>query len=152
MVVFYCFELSHVIFFKLRMKELLAKLSKFTKWQLFLKFRHYEKATKFEKISHLFWQISCFYSVASKQVGYFFKFLWPSQKSWTLIKSSTVKLGDKEPFPIWPIVNLLHKDKEHLALRNNFRMTKKFLITKFDCTDITLCWVTSKKNPVSFQS
>ena len=24
-------------------------------------------------------------------------------------------------------------DKEHLALRNNFRMTKKFLITKFDC-------------------
>ena len=24
-------------------------------------------------------------------------------------------------------------DKEHLALRNNFRVTKKFLITKFDC-------------------
>ena len=30
--------------------------------------------------------------------------------------------------------NLLHKDKEHLELRNNFRMTKKFLIAKFDCT------------------
>ena len=37
-----------------------------------LKLRHYEKATKFEKISHLFWQNSCFYSVASKQVGDFF--------------------------------------------------------------------------------
>ena len=30
--------------------------------------------------------------------------------------------------------NLLHKDKEHLPLRNNFKVTKKFLITKFDCT------------------
>ena len=28
----------------------------------------------------------------------------------------------------WPIVNLLHKYYEHLALRNNFRVTKKFLI------------------------
>ena len=37
-----------------------------------IKLRHYEKATKFEKISHLFWQNSCFYSVASKQVGDFF--------------------------------------------------------------------------------
>ena len=34
----------------------------------------------------------------------------------------------------WPICHLLHKDKEHLTLRNNFRVTKKFLITKFDCT------------------
>ena len=33
----------------------------------------------------------------------------------------------------WPIVNSFHKNKEHLALRNNFRVTKKFLITKFDC-------------------
>ena len=32
-----------------------------------LKFRYYEKATKFEKISHLFWQNSCFYSVGSKK-------------------------------------------------------------------------------------
>ena len=31
-------------------------------------------------------------------------------------------------------VNLHHKDKEHLALRNNFMVTKKFLITKFDCS------------------
>ena len=42
------------------------------------------------------------------------------------------KLVWRNHFP-WPIVNLLHKDKEHLALRNNFRVTKKFLITKFDC-------------------
>ena len=27
----------------------------------------------------------------------------------------------------WPIVNSLHKYKEHLALGNNFRVTKKFL-------------------------
>ena len=56
--------------------------------------------------------------------------------------SNTVKLGDKERFDReqlvlknhfpWPIVNLLHKDKEFLAWRNNFRVTKKFLITKFD--------------------
>ena len=50
-----------------------------------VKFRGYEKATKFEKISHLFWQNSCFYSEASKQLGDFFKFLQPFQKSWTLI-------------------------------------------------------------------
>ena len=42
-------------------------------------------------------------------------------------------------FP-WPICHLLHKDKEHLALRNNFRATKKFLIAKFDCTYIK-AWV-----------
>jgi hypothetical protein len=34
-LVFSCWELSHVIFLMLRKKELLAKLSKFTKWQLF---------------------------------------------------------------------------------------------------------------------
>ena len=50
-----------------------------------IKLRHYEKATKLEKISHLFWQNSCFYSVVSKEEEYFSKFLWPSQKSWTLI-------------------------------------------------------------------
>ena len=37
-----------------------------------------------KKISHLFWQNSCFHSVVSKQVGDFFKFLWSSQKNWTL--------------------------------------------------------------------
>ena len=44
----------------------------------------------------------------------------------------------------WPIANLLHKDKEHLALRNNFRVTKKFLITKFDCTTHLNKVITSK--------
>ena len=32
------------------------------------------------------------------------------------------------------ICHLLHKDMELLALRNNFRATKMFLIAKFDCT------------------
>ena len=50
----------------------------------FLKLRYYEKATKFEKISHRSWKNSCFYSVVSKQVGGFFKFLWPFRQSWTL--------------------------------------------------------------------
>ena len=51
---------------------------------IFVKASFSEKATKFEKISHLFWQNSWFYSVVSKQVKDFFKFLWPFQKSWTL--------------------------------------------------------------------
>ena len=37
--------------------------------------------------------------------------------------TNTVKLGDKERF-----------DKEHLVLRNNFRVIKEFLIPKFDCS------------------
>ena len=44
----------------------------FTNW-ISIKLRHCEKATKFEKISHLFWHIIC--NV---------KFLWPFQKTWTL--------------------------------------------------------------------
>ena len=37
------------------------------------------------KKSPTFWQNNCFYSVASEQEGdFFFKFLWPSQKNWTL--------------------------------------------------------------------
>ena len=42
------------------------------------------------------------------------------------------KLVLRNHFP-WPNANLLHKDKELLALRNNFRVTKKFLITNVDC-------------------
>ena len=49
-----------------------------------VKLRHYEKAKKLEKISHLFWQNSCFYSVASKQMGDFFKKFCLFQKNWTL--------------------------------------------------------------------
>ena len=37
---------------------------------------------------------------------------------------------------LWTIVNLRHKDKEYLVLRNNFMMTKKFLTTKFDWTTL----------------
>ena len=45
----------------------------YCKEHLVLKSRNCEKATKFEKISQLFWRNSCFYPVASKQVGVFFK-------------------------------------------------------------------------------
>ena len=64
------------------------------------------------------------------------------------------KLVLRNYFP-WPIVNLLHKDKEHLALRNNFRLTKKFLITKFDCIKLgrnclTFCSEFKKKKCLTF--
>ena len=47
------------------------------------------------------------------------------------------QIGDKESF-LSLIVNSLHKDKEHLALRNNFWTAKKFPNTKFDCTIVQL--------------
>ena len=77
-------------FFLLYCPEILETWNPNFKFQVFSglsKLRYYEMATKFEKISH-----SCFYSVASKQVGYFFKFLWPFQKSWTLKASPRVKI------------------------------------------------------------
>ena len=43
------------------------------------------------------------------------------------------QIGIKEPFPVTNFPFTL-KDKELLALRNNFRATKKFLNAKFDCT------------------
>ena len=47
---------------------------------------------------------------------------------------------------LWrPICHLLHKDKELLALRNNFRVTKKFLIAKFDCIIIKEAAATIKR-------
>ena len=48
------------------------------------------------------------------------------------------RIGIKEPIP-WPIFYSLHKDKEHLAFRNNFRATKKFLIAMFDCISKYSC-------------
>ena len=63
---------------------------------------------------------------------------------------STVKFGDKEWFDKEQIsvtegdissdqfANWLHMDKEHLELRNNFKVTKKFLISKFDCIIILI--------------
>ena len=47
--------------------------------------------------------------------------------------AATVKLGYNELFD-----KELHKDKEHLVLRNNFWATKKFLIAKFDCITLYL--------------
>ena len=38
---------------------------------------------------------------------------------------------------LWPICHLLHKNTEVLALRNNFRATKKFLVTY--CTRFLSC-------------
>ncbi len=65
--------------------------------------------------------------------------------------NDTVKLGDKELFDKeqigikepFPVTNVVHTDKEHLALRNNFRATKKFLITTFDCTYVLFMQVQS---------
>ena len=63
-----------------------------------------------------------------------FAFLFKSKNRMKIL-SSTVKLGNKEQFErnklvlrnhfLWPICHLLHKDKELLALRSNFRATKK---------------------------
>ena len=81
--------LSYVVPVKCKVEISLIFLHSQNTWTLpviwvSLKLRHYEKATKLEKNSHQFSQNSCFCSVVSKQVGYYFKFLWPSQKSWTL--------------------------------------------------------------------
>ena len=63
---------------------------------------------------------------------YFFTSSYYMVQSNLVIKNVLIrnKLVIRNHFP-WPIFNLLHKYKEHLALGNNFRVTKKFLITKF---------------------
>ena len=53
-----------------------------------LKLRYYKKDAKFEKISYRFWQNSCFYSVVSKQAGYFFQIFVAFSENWTLKKMS----------------------------------------------------------------
>ena len=58
------------------------------------------------------------------------------------------KLVLRNHFP-WPIANLLHKDKDHLALRNNFRVTKKFLITKFNWQNVPICVFLCKQTTMS---
>ena len=55
---------------------------------LLLKLRHCEKATKFEKISLLFWRLLRKSADLLKQEGDFYKSFWPWQKNWTLLKSS----------------------------------------------------------------
>ena len=85
-----CFVKTGGIFFKILWPShniwtsTILRGSDFFVLKYFIKFRYYEKATNFKKISHLFWQNSCFYSLASKQVEDFFKFLCSFQKSWTL--------------------------------------------------------------------
>ena len=63
------------------------------------------------------------------------KFLNLEMQSKLVIRNGFVrnKLVLRNHFPR-PIVNLFHKDMKHLALRNNLRVAKKFLITKVDCT------------------
>ena len=58
--------------------------------------------------------------------------LWCTVGSNLVIENCLIrnKLVLRNHFP-WPIVNLLHKEKEHLALRNNFKVTKKFIIPKY---------------------
>ena len=86
---------KYVIHLHMNMLVVLVKYFQYYLWKL----RHSEKATKFERISHMFWQNGCFYSVASKQVGDFFKRLWPFQKSWTLCnlqnENGTYKLNTR---------------------------------------------------------
>ena len=65
--------------------------------ELGIKLRHYEKATKFETISHLCWQNSCLY-FSSKQEDFFFKVLWPFQKSWTLTMNKYIRPNFIEKF------------------------------------------------------
>ena len=50
---------------------------------------------------------------------------------------------------LWPICCLLQKDMELLALRINFRATKKFLIAKFDCINISPILTHQKWNSVT---
>ena len=57
--------------------------------------------------------------------------------------SDTVKLGDKERFDKEQIgvkkqFLLTNLPIYFIRIRNNFRVTKKFLITKFDCIFIKL--------------
>ena len=59
-------------------------------------------------------------------------FYWYTVKLGDKERFDKEQIGSKEPFPATNC-HLLHKDKELLALRNNFRVTKKFLIAKFDC-------------------
>ena len=63
-----------------------------------VKLRHCEKATKFEKITLLFWRLLSKSADLSKQEGDFLKFLWPFQKSWTLINNWILFSDPNFPF------------------------------------------------------
>ena len=83
--------------------------------------------------------------------GHLIKLIFLLQLQSNLVIRNVLKLVLRNHFPL-PIDNLLHKYKEHLALRNNFRVTKKFLITKFDC--IIFKWILKVlylNNPLSLR-
>ena len=69
-----------------------------------IKFRFSEKATKFEKISHLFWHLQ----VTSKQVGDFFQILQPSQNILTVMPKLFLFYFCELAFP-FPFSNLFVK-------------------------------------------
>ena len=71
----------------LAVKNLLYITKKLYNSQSYVKLSYCEKATKFEKILLL---VSTF--IQSKQVGHFFKCLWPFQKTWKL--PAWVYIGD----------------------------------------------------------
>ena len=48
-----------------------------------------------------------------------------------------------------PICHLLHKDKELLALRNNFRLNKKILIAKFESRSFNWMQIKRVLSPIS---
>ena len=60
-------DLIHHILKEKHLKEIPKYKSLLEQFINQVKLRHFEKAKKFEKISRLFWQSSCFYSVVSKQ-------------------------------------------------------------------------------------
>ena len=68
-----------------------------------LKLRHYEKAT-----------------VVSKQVGDFFKFLWPSQKSWTLTIQINWSISHRMSEQIWKQNTLLFSGLHLIKVWKNF--------------------------------
>ena len=62
---------------------------------------------------------SCFYSVVSKQVGDFFKFLWPSQRSWTLKAEELCLLRYHGTFAAGQSCFFsMHRKKNQWCLRN----------------------------------
>ena len=93
---FGCWLLDHMIYLKLRKKQLPTKLSKFTKWQLFspkwcqavisfLKLGLSEKHTKFEKIFFMVLTSQLIYLVNLKTTRKIFPFMCSSHKVRTLL-------------------------------------------------------------------
>ena len=101
----------------------LGEKKRFDKEQIGVKVRIFWEKTIFVEFLTSTLLLAQNTTLLSKVRPRFFQILWPSQKTQTLRNHCQ-----------WPIANLLHKDKEHLALRSNIRVTKKLLITEFDCS------------------